>query len=140
MTTRGAVRIENNTFAGMPMSAILIADDANSWYESGMVKDVVIRNNTFTNIGNAVISVEPSTSLTNPDQTVHSHIMVDGNHFNQASGNTAIYAKSVDGFTFTNNTADQGGFELSLDASKAVTVTGNSFTQSNADKKSTSTG
>ncbi|NQX67245.1 discoidin domain-containing protein [Paenibacillus alba] len=135
VTTRGAVRIENNMFGGMPMSAILIADDAQSWYESGMVKDVLIRNNTFTNVGNAVISVEPSTSLKNPNQTVHSHIVVDGNRFNPSSGNSAIYAKSVDGFTFTNNTATQGGLELAFDASKAVTVAGNSFTQSNSDKK-----
>ncbi|UKS24104.1 glycoside hydrolase N-terminal domain-containing protein [Paenibacillus sp. HWE-109] len=135
MTTSGAVRIEDNTFNGMPMSAILIADDANSWYESGMVKDVVIRNNTFNNNGNAVISVEPSTSLANPNKTVHSHIVVDGNQFNQSSGNSAIYAKSVDGFTFTNNTANQGGLDLAFDASKAITVTGNSFAQSDVDKK-----
>ncbi|WHY22128.1 discoidin domain-containing protein [Paenibacillus sp. G2S3] len=135
VTTLGAVRIENNTFNGMQMSAILITDDANSWYESGMVKDVLIRNNTFNNNGNAVISVEPSTSLTNPDKTVHSHIVIDGNQFNKTDGNSEIYAKSVDGFTFTNNTANQGGFALSFDASKAVTIAGNSFAQSDVDKK-----
>ncbi|WP_209445770.1 glycosyl hydrolase family 95 catalytic domain-containing protein, partial [Paenibacillus etheri] len=135
VTTRGPVRIENNTFNGMQMSAILIADDANSWYESGMVKDVLIRNNTFNNNGNAVISVEPSTSLTNPDKTVHSHIVIDGNQFNKEGGNSAIYAKSADGLTFTNNTANQGGFELAFDASKAVTITGNTFAESNVDKK-----
>ncbi|WP_339248170.1 discoidin domain-containing protein [Paenibacillus sp. FSL F4-0243] len=135
VTTRGPVRIENNTFNGMQMSAILIADDASSWYESGMVKDVLIRNNTFNNNGNAVISVEPSTSLTNPDKTVHSHIVIDGNQFNKPDGNSEIYAKSVDGFTFTNNTANQGGFDLALDASKDVTIAGNSFKESDVDKK-----
>ncbi|NOU69814.1 DUF4982 domain-containing protein [Paenibacillus sp. LMG 31461] len=135
MTTRGAVRIEGNTFNGMPMSAILIADDANSWYESGMVKDVIIRNNTFTNNGNAVISVEPSTSLANPNKTVHSNILVDGNQFIQSSGDSKIDAKSVNGFTFTNNTAVQGGLELNLDASKAITIAGNSFNPSNVTKK-----
>ncbi|MBA2943074.1 discoidin domain-containing protein [Paenibacillus sp. CGMCC 1.16610] len=135
MTTRGAIRIENNTFGGMPMSAILIADDANSWYESGMVKDVVIRNNTFTNVGNAVISVEPSTSLSNPDRTVHSNIVVDGNQFIQTSGDSKIAAKSVNGFTFTNNTAVQGGLEINLDASKAITIADNSFNSGAAAKK-----
>ncbi|WP_339315102.1 discoidin domain-containing protein [Paenibacillus sp. FSL R10-2734] len=135
VTTRGSVRIENNTFNGMQMSAILIAHDASSWYESGMVKDVLIRNNTFNNNGNAVISIDPNTSLTNPDKTVHSHIVIDGNQFNKTDGNSEIYAKSVDGFTFTNNTANQGGFELKFDASKAVTVTGNSVKESDVDKK-----
>ncbi|MEK4295513.1 glycosyl hydrolase family 95 catalytic domain-containing protein [Paenibacillus sp. FSL R5-0914] len=135
VTTRGSVRIENNTFNGMQMSAILIAHDASSWYESGMVKDVLIRNNRFNNNSNAVISIDPNTSLTNPDKTVHSHIEIDGNQFNKVGGNSEIYAKSVDGLTFTNNTANQGGIELTFDASKAVTVTGNSFKESDVDKK-----
>ena len=47
LTTRRKVLIENNTFYHTGMHAILIADDASSWFESGAVKDVTIRNNTF---------------------------------------------------------------------------------------------
>ena len=31
------------------MSGILLSDDASSWYESGMCKDVTISNNVFFN-------------------------------------------------------------------------------------------
>ena len=46
VTTPGKVVIENNIFESSG-SAILISGDANGWYESGAVKDVMIRNNTF---------------------------------------------------------------------------------------------
>src|SRR5206468_12764963 len=47
LTTRRKVIIENNVFYKTGMSPILIADDALSWFESGAVQDVTIRNNTF---------------------------------------------------------------------------------------------
>ena len=48
VTTRKPIVIENNTFDGMSMAGIYISDDAQGWYESGPVRDVTIRNNTFT--------------------------------------------------------------------------------------------
>ena len=36
LTTRGKVRIKNNYFKSTTMSAVLLSDDAKSWYESGM--------------------------------------------------------------------------------------------------------
>ncbi|MZQ85324.1 hypothetical protein GQF01_24715 [Paenibacillus sp. 5J-6] len=137
LTTRGSILVENNTFNRMPMSALLIADDANSWYESGMVKNVMIKNNIFNNNGNSVISIQPSTSLTNPDKTVHSNIVIDGNQFIKSTGDSKIYAKSVNGFTFINNSANQGGIEMNLDKSRGIIVMGNSFAQSNVTKKIT---
>ena len=47
VTTRRPVLIEDNLFFRTQMSAILIADDARSWYESGMVRNVCIRGNRF---------------------------------------------------------------------------------------------
>ncbi len=46
-TAGGKVVIENNTFDGLTMASIFISDDCNDWYESGAVKDVTIRGNTF---------------------------------------------------------------------------------------------
>ena len=46
MSTPGKVVIENNVFESSG-SAILIPGDANGWYESGAVTDVLIRNNVF---------------------------------------------------------------------------------------------
>ncbi len=133
MTTRGKVIIDNNTFNRAPMSAILIADDASSWYESGMVKDVMIINNRFNYGGNSVISIEPSTSSTNPDKTVHSNIKIDGNVF-KMNGTTSVFAKGVNEFSFTNNIAQEGGIQLNFQGSKNVSVDGNSFIQSGVTK------
>jgi hypothetical protein len=46
VSTPGKVLIENNIFASSG-SAILIAGDANYWYETGGVRDVTIRGNDF---------------------------------------------------------------------------------------------
>ena len=46
ITTPGKVIIEGNTFESSG-AAILIAGDANNWYESGAVKDVLIQKNVF---------------------------------------------------------------------------------------------
>nr|WP_289201344.1 right-handed parallel beta-helix repeat-containing protein [Parabacteroides goldsteinii] len=59
VSTRRKVLIENNTFFRMQMSGILIADDARSWFESGMVRDVTIRNNNFMECGGPVILISP---------------------------------------------------------------------------------
>ncbi|WP_340003324.1 discoidin domain-containing protein [Paenibacillus sp. FSL K6-0276] len=133
MTTRGKVIIDNNTFNRAPMSAILIADDASSWYESGMVKDVTISNNRFNYGGNSVISIEPSTSSTNPDKTVHSNISIEGNTFKR-NGNTSIYSKSVNRFKFNNNIIKEGGLQLNFQGSKDVVIQGNTFTQNGVTK------
>ena len=50
VTTKGRVLIEENTFASQ-MHGILIEGDNNSWYDSGAVSDITIRNNRFENIG-----------------------------------------------------------------------------------------
>ncbi len=134
VTTRGKVLIDHNTFHRTKMSAILIADDASSWYESGMVRDVTISNNRFHNTGNAVIDVDPSTSSTDPTKTVHSNIRIDGNTF-KMDGTTTIQGKGVDGFSFTNNVIEEGGLSLDLRGSKSVAVAGNTFAQSGVTKR-----
>ena len=40
---------------GMP--AILVEDDASGWYESGVVRNMIISRNTFIQCGEAVIQI-----------------------------------------------------------------------------------
>ena len=46
-TTGRKVLIEGNHFQNITMSCIFISNDTNDWYESGPVRDMTIRNNTF---------------------------------------------------------------------------------------------
>ena len=102
LSTRGPILIENNLFVKTTMSAILIADDANSWFESGPVHDVTIRGNRFIKCGEPVINIEPENRTVNPGEPVHSNIRILGNVFDLAGGG-AIAAKSVKGLTITGN-------------------------------------
>lgn len=101
VTSRGKVRIEGNEFRNTAMSAILIADDANSWFESGQVKDVVIRNNRFERCGSPVIDIHPEAAEADPTRCVHSNILIFGNQFR--TGEPCISAFSVDGLTIRDN-------------------------------------
>lgn len=103
VTTRKPVVIEDNVFEGMGMAAIYISCDAQSWYESGRVEDVLIQNNTFYRCGgNGVIFIEPTNPTVSTDSTVHKNIRILDNTFYQ-SGNRTVDAKSVDGLTISGN-------------------------------------
>lgn len=104
------VVIENNTFYGSG-SAILIAGDANQWYETGAVKDVLIRGNRFMSpcntsyyqFGEAIISIDPEIPEPTSEHPFHSNITIEDNTFYTA--NTAlVFAKSVKDLVFKNNT------------------------------------
>lgn len=79
ITTRRKSLIEGNTFFRIPMASILVSDDANSWYESGLVNDLTIRNNTFIECSSPVISIRPEIKLF--DQPVHKNIVIEENKF-----------------------------------------------------------
>ncbi|MBV8253341.1 MAG: right-handed parallel beta-helix repeat-containing protein [Chitinophaga sp.] len=111
VTTRRKVLIENNTFYRTGMHAILIADDAQSWFESGPVKDVTIRNNTFIECGYNisvpyVINIAPENHASIKNYFVHSNIRVEHNTFKVFSPQV-LAAKSVDGLTFLENTIEK---------------------------------
>lgn len=100
VSTRRKVLIENNTFFRMQMSGILIADDARSWFESGMARDVTIRNNNFIECGGPVILIAPENDRN--EGYVHRNIAITNNRF-QLTGTDAVSAKSVDGLKITDN-------------------------------------
>ena len=108
VTTRRPVLIEDNLFFRTQMSAILIADDARSWYESGMVRNVCIRGNRFEECGTPVINIAPENDR--DGGCVHSGISIQNNCF-RLSGHPAVAAKSVDGLRIEHNTiysSDEG--------------------------------
>jgi hypothetical protein len=110
VSTPGKVVIEGNHFESSG-SAILIAGDANNWYETGAVKDVTIRNNVFADpcltsmyqFSEAVISIYPEIpDLNASKEKYHRNIRILDNEFHLYDY-PALYAKSVDGLEFKGN-------------------------------------
>lgn len=114
------------------MSAILISDDANNWYESGIVSDVTIRNNQFIECGLPVINIAPQNQISVPGKSVHHNIHITGNSFDVQNG-PVIAARSVDGLWAKNNFFRQRGHTpksmmvnlISINDCKNVVIAGN---------------
>ncbi|MDO6737018.1 right-handed parallel beta-helix repeat-containing protein [Wenyingzhuangia sp. 2_MG-2023] len=111
ITTKGKVMIENNYFSSQ-MHGILIEGDNNKWYESGAVKDITIRNNTFENIGygdGAGYPLYISPLLTSTQKLgafkYHSNIRFTNNTLKSYNG-LLTYAKSVKGLYLEGNTIE----------------------------------
>ncbi|MBC8102554.1 MAG: right-handed parallel beta-helix repeat-containing protein [Cytophagales bacterium] len=107
LSTPGRVLIEDNYFHS-PGAAILIAGDANYWFESGAVRDVTIRGNHFDNCnfgvwGRATIDVLPEIERDRRGSAMyHRGITLDANTFT-AFDMRLLKAHCVDGLTITNN-------------------------------------
>jgi hypothetical protein len=108
VTTSRKVVIEGNEFNRLGMQAILIADDALSWYESGRVSNVLIRNNVFKECGhnslpgNYAIAIAPENhELTSVP--VHRNVRIEDNRF-YCYSDPVLAARSVEGLSFTGNT------------------------------------
>ncbi|RED26396.1 hypothetical protein BD847_0314 [Flavobacterium cutihirudinis] len=140
ISTPGKVVIANNVFETSG-SAILIAGDANYWYESGAVKDITIKNNEFRFPCNssyyqfceAIISIYPEIPAPNAMQPFHKNIKIENNSFNP-SDYPILYAVSVDGLSFKNNTIKRSfaftpwypeKYNFRIEACKNVEISGN---------------
>jgi hypothetical protein len=140
VTTRRKVLIENNTFFHTGMQAILIANDASSWFESGEVTNVTIRNNVFDNCGynqvpgNYIISIAPENHELVKNQLVHCNIRIEGNTF-KSFDHPVLSAQSVKSLIFTGNKFIRSDFlsegssrpAFSLTGCTKVFIDGNSF-------------
>ena len=100
ITTPRKVVVEKNRFHRTHMSAILLASDAKDWYESGSVRDMTIRNNTFLYCAEPVILINPENSV--PNHSVYRRIRIDSNTFVLRHA-SAIRAKSTKGLIFRAN-------------------------------------
>lgn len=115
VTTRKKVLIENNVFYRTGMHAILIANDASSWYESGPVMDVTIRNNRFEECGynsgrvNSVINIAPENHTLVDNEYVHQNIRIENNHF-KIFDQPVLSARSTQNLFFNHNHIQRSTF------------------------------
>ncbi|MEI7910938.1 MAG: hypothetical protein WCK77_14985 [Verrucomicrobiota bacterium] len=140
VSTPGRVVIENNDFVSSG-AAILIAGDANHWYESGAVSDVVIRGNRFHpscltswfEFGEGIISICPIIPKLDPGKPFHHNIRIENNRFD-GFDYPLLYARSVDGLAFRDNSIRHNTLYqpwqgrksmLTFEGCKAVEVSGN---------------
>ena len=100
ITNRPKTIVEGNHFNSNSMSGILLSDDASSWYESGMCKNVVIKDNTFEYCGETPIRILPENKV--HEGAVHSNIKILNNIFKKYKG-TCITAKSTDNIEIKGN-------------------------------------
>jgi len=142
ISTPGKVIIDRNEFESSG-SAILIAGDANGWYESGAVTDVTISNNTFKDacltsmyqFCKGIISIDPIIPKLDSLKAYHRNITIEQNTF-MAFDYPVLYALSVDGIRFNRNKITRShAFEpfhvrkhcLTFEACSNVEVKGNVF-------------
>jgi hypothetical protein len=101
--------IEDNVFDGLDMSSILVSCDASNWYESGPVRDLTIRRNTFRHPSpnHPVIWINPENTVIDEAAPVHENIRIEDNTFE--SGDVMVAAKSVRNLALRNNQIPEGG-------------------------------
>ncbi|WP_313640988.1 right-handed parallel beta-helix repeat-containing protein [Paenibacillus sp.] len=111
VTTRRKVEIKENVFERMQMSAILIALDAESWYESGKVTDLTITGNRFIECGrleDPVILISPENTEVDESAPVHRGIVIKNNKF-VTDDTLTLCAKSTRRLVFSANEIVTGG-------------------------------
>ena len=104
------VLVEGNLFDHSSGSAILLAGDAQGWYESGACHEVVIRKNTFINnltsryqFTNAIISIYPEVKqLDRQRDYYHRNVLIENNVF-KTFDVPLLFAISTDNLKFINN-------------------------------------
>lgn len=98
LTSRRPITIQGCRFFRTQMPSILTEDDAAGWYESGPVRDLTLRGNSFYESGGSTIDFSPQNST--HQGAVHSNIKIVGNDFTLTGGN-AMHFKSTDGITIS---------------------------------------
>ncbi len=109
-TTPKPVLVEGNQFIGSSGSAILLAGDAQGWYESGRCRNVIIRNNLFEHnlicryqFTDGIICVYPEVKQPAAQrECYHENILIENNTF-ITHRVPLIYAISADNIIFRNN-------------------------------------
>jgi len=107
LSTAGRILVEENTLHS-PGAAILIEGDANFWFESGAVRDILIRRNTFEDClhgiwGKAVIQVSPKQhDESGAAPPYHRNIRIEDNLF-RSFDNRIVRARGVDGLVIRGN-------------------------------------
>ena len=113
-TTPRPVRVIGNHFDHTHGSAILLAGDAQGWYESGACRDVLIKGNTFRHgltglyqFTNALIAICPEVRQPGKQkERYHRNVRIVDNHF-ITHRVPLLSAISADDVTFTGNTIER---------------------------------
>lgn len=122
-TTRGKVVIEGNVFRKHGMASILLEDDARGWFESGLIRDMLIKDNLFEDGAVPQIHSNPQVLAVDPERTVHSNITVTGNRFTGRA--VEIKAVATRAFRVTGNFFPQAGGTVSLQGCNGFEVRDN---------------
>lgn len=109
-TTPRRVNVRGNTFKNVAGAAILLAGDAQGWYESGACHDVEISGNRFINnltsrfqFTEAIISIYPEVkNLNGQKQAYHRNVRIFNNRF-ESFDVPLLFAISTDGLEFSRN-------------------------------------
>lgn len=126
ISTPQPVRIEENYFASSG-TAILVAGDANYWYESGECHDVEIKNNVFTDaclsseyqFCEGIISICPEIPVPELDKPFHKNIRIIENVFD-TDNKTVVYGFSCLGLTFAGNRIYKSTWTSKTNAAEAA--------------------
>ena len=96
------------------MASIYLSNDCNNWYESGAIKDMTIRGNTFyikktphKGIKSAVYIDPIVTKPETVNKGVHSSIIIENNIFH-LEHDSAVNGKYTDGLIIRNNEIIRG--------------------------------
>ena len=100
LTTRKKVVVCDNTFVSLD-HGIHIESDAEGWFESGCVREMLISGNRFQLGKGPAIRISPHTSVVNSE--VHQNIEVVENSFDLSKGYPAIEARGVKGLDVRKN-------------------------------------
>ncbi len=148
-TTNRPVLVENNRFDTIAGSAILLAGDANGWFESGACHDVLIRKNRFVNnltsrfqFTEALIVAYPEVpDLKSQTKRYHKNVRIEDNDF-ETFDVPLVHAISTDGVTFTGNRVNYNKAypawkkpPFTFKGCENVTVSGNTVTNAPAGQK-----
>ncbi|MBK2403510.1 pectate lyase [Erysipelothrix sp. strain 2 (EsS2-7-Brazil)] len=124
VTSRKKVIIEDNRFDAPTMPTLFFSNDSDEWYESGPIRDLEIRNNTFKirSLGRTwwkyapAIYFHPVTKgghLPFAEHPIHKNILIEDNTFYLESDGV-LRAESVENLTFRNNKVLRLNPEISL--------------------------
>ncbi len=103
--------IEDNNFSSM-MSSVLLRGESFFWYESGVVEDVLIRNNTFEYCAyngkdHAILKITPRLGKTFDQTQLYDKNIRFVNNTIKSFDNLVVWADRVDGLLIEGNTIEK---------------------------------
>ena len=127
--TPGKIVCESNLFSSVRGAAVLIAADANNWYETGACRDMTIRNNTFRRCtmkgGKGVIQITPKVPRIEEQKVrYHQNITICGNRFIECP-KPMLFAVSVDNVAVRENILEESNDGIVCSFSENMTTNGN---------------